>query len=130
MMPNGRPRTSRDAARTAHPLVPLELPPVEAITSAPLETLAPIALHLAALQVAVATRLAAPRGSADGPDRLLRVQDAAALLEMSVDWLYRHADRLPFTVRTGRSLRFSERGLRRYLAAAMPNSLDGKDRVL
>ena len=109
--------------------VPGELT-LEAIASAPLETLGPIALHLAALQVAVATRLAAPRGRDDGPDRLLRVQDAAALLEMSVDWLYRHADRLPFTVRTGRSLRFSERGLRRYLAAAMPNSLDGKDRVL
>src|SRR5438128_6142763 len=117
MMPNGRPRTSRDAARTAHPPVPLELPPVEAITSTPLETLAPLALHLAALQVAVAARLAAPCGRDDGPDRLLTVKQAAPVLGMSEDWLYRNADRLPFTRRTGRrTLRFSERSLKRYLA--------------
>ena len=36
---------------------------------------------------------------------------------MSADWLYRNADRLPFTRRTGcRALRFSERSLKRYLA--------------
>ena len=130
MMPNARSGRSGDTERTAQPLEPLEPPTLETITSAPLETLAPIALHLAALQVAVATRLAAPRGRDDGPDRLLRVKEAAALLGMSPDWLYRNADRFRFTVRNGRSLRFSERGLRRYLAGAMPNSLDGKDRIL
>jgi predicted DNA-binding transcriptional regulator AlpA len=45
------------------------------------------------------------------------VKQAAPVLGMSEDWLYRNAGRLPFTRRTGRrTLRFSERSLTRYLA--------------
>jgi predicted DNA-binding transcriptional regulator AlpA len=34
---------------------------------------------------------------------------------MSKDWLYHHARQLPFTVRTGRLLRFSSHGIDRYI---------------
>jgi len=48
-------------------------------------------------------------------DRLLSVEEAAARLAVTVDWLYRHAKTLPFTVRNGRRLGFSERGIERYI---------------
>jgi predicted DNA-binding transcriptional regulator AlpA len=48
-------------------------------------------------------------------DRRLSVEDAAAKLGTSKDWLYRHADTLPFTVRIGRRLGFSEVGIDCYL---------------
>jgi excisionase family DNA binding protein len=49
-------------------------------------------------------------------DRLLTVKEAAAKLAVKVGWLYRHADQLPFTVPQGRLLRFSERGIDKYIA--------------
>ena len=74
--------------------------------------------RLATVETAVAARLAAGLHGDEEPDRLLTVRQAASVLGMSEDWLYRHADRLPFTCRTGRrTVRFSERGLKRYVAA-------------
>lgn len=49
-------------------------------------------------------------------DRLLDVTEAAALLEVRPRWLYDRAKTLPFTRKLGgRTLRFSEAGLRRWL---------------
>ena len=49
-------------------------------------------------------------------DRLLIAQEAAKRLGASEDYLYRHADKLPFTVRIGpRQLRFSAQGIERYI---------------
>lgn len=49
-------------------------------------------------------------------DRLLRAEEAASLLGYkNVKSLYRAASRYPFAVREGRQLRFSERGLQKYL---------------
>lgn len=48
-------------------------------------------------------------------DRLLDIQATAAKLGTSTDWLYRRAAKLPFTVRLGSRLRFSERGIERWL---------------
>ncbi len=48
-------------------------------------------------------------------DRLLSVEEAAQMLGLSRDYLYRHAKALPFTVRLGSRLRFSERGIERYI---------------
>jgi predicted DNA-binding transcriptional regulator AlpA len=49
------------------------------------------------------------------PDRLLDVKEAAARLNMSQDRLYRKKD-LPFVVRISpRCVRFSERGIERYI---------------
>src|SRR5438552_4122196 len=51
----------------------------------------------------------------DAGDRLLDVEQATQKLGTSRDWLYRHAKKLPFAVRNGRQLRFSERGIERYI---------------
>lgn len=57
-------------------------------------------------------------GQPEGPgeDRLLTVAEAAQKLGLSRDYLYRHAQALPFTVRIPpRQLRFSLRGIERYI---------------
>jgi len=48
-------------------------------------------------------------------DRLLDVEEAARKLGKSKDYLYRHAGDYPFTVRDGRSLRFSEQGIEKFI---------------
>jgi len=48
-------------------------------------------------------------------DTLLDVGEAAKRLATTRDWLYRHADKLSFTVRNGRQLRFSAAGIARYI---------------
>src|SRR3990172_5938467 len=53
--------------------------------------------------------------------RLLDAATAATLLGMSKRWLYEHADRLPFTRRIGRTLRFDETGLRDWAHAHQGN---------
>lgn len=50
------------------------------------------------------------------PDQLLTATEAGARLGYTRDWMYRHADTLPFTVRIpGARPRFSAHGLARYL---------------
>lgn len=48
-------------------------------------------------------------------DELVDVQEAAHRLQVSPDYLYRHSKQLPFTVRIGRRVRFSARGIERYI---------------
>jgi predicted DNA-binding transcriptional regulator AlpA len=49
-------------------------------------------------------------------DRLLTAAEAAQKLSATEDWLYRHANTLPFTVRLGKKhLRFSAAGMERYI---------------
>lgn len=55
----------------------------------------------------------------DEGDNLLTVDEAAARLKCSSDWLYRRAKRRPFTVRVGRNLRFSERGIEEAIRTGM-----------
>jgi hypothetical protein len=77
------------------------------------EQIGPIMAQMAALQLRLATRLVmegTDRGQ-DDHDNLLTIEEAAAKLKCSEDWLYRRAKRLPFTVRVGRNLRFSGRGI-------------------
>ncbi len=50
----------------------------------------------------------------EGPDRLLDVQEAARRLGVSTDYLYRHKG-LPFRVQMGRRVRFSFKGIERYI---------------
>ena len=55
-------------------------------------------------------------------DKLLEPKKAAELMGVTPRWQYRHADKLPFTRRISRKhLRFSEAGLRRWLAAKKPD---------
>jgi len=80
--------------------------------------------QLAALQSALAARLISdpsngshPQQAIQEPEELLSADHAAALLSVSVDWMYRHASGLPFTKRLSRkALRFSKAGLLRWRA--------------
>src|SRR5262245_27022140 len=61
--------------------------------------------QIAALQSALAAQLLSVHGHrqpASSEDRLLTVEEAASRLGTSEDWLYRHAPKLPFTVRLAR----------------------------
>jgi len=50
-------------------------------------------------------------------DKLLSAEEAAGILSVSPDWLYRHGSRLPFTRKLApRVLRFSSQGIQKYLA--------------
>jgi predicted DNA-binding transcriptional regulator AlpA len=75
--------------------------------------------QVAALQSALAARLLSVQEhhqSRSAEDRLLTVEEAASRLGTSEDWLYRHAPKLPFTVRLApRQLRFSSQGIAKYL---------------
>jgi excisionase family DNA binding protein len=94
----------------------------------PLAAVAPLLLQVAAgltrltaLQNALAARMLtaapSPAPSPSGPEHLLSVEEAAARLGMSADWVYRHARHLPFTRRVGRrALRFDSAGLERWMA--------------
>jgi hypothetical protein len=90
----------------------------------PVESIAPVITRLASLQAALAARLLVqpvsgrPQSEAESEDELLTVVDAARLLNVSEDWIYRRASRLPFTRRLSRkALRFSRMGLLKWRAA-------------
>ena len=61
-----------------------------------------------------------------GRSRLLTTAQASELLGMSQRWLYQHADRLPFTRRLGRTLRFDEAGLQEWAEAHQSVALGGR----
>lgn len=75
--------------------------------------------QLAALQSVLAARLTATpdllQAESAATEQLVTVDHAASRLGVSTDWLYRRSTRLPFVVRVGRHLRFSSRGIDRYI---------------
>ena len=98
--------------------------PLEALDQVAVEDLPAVVLYLAALQSGAAARLAAaPRPvpvSRNGSEALLDVREAAARLNVSTDWLYRRAKRLPFARWVGRAVRFDPEGLARWVAHRAP----------
>jgi predicted DNA-binding transcriptional regulator AlpA len=55
-------------------------------------------------------------------DRLLTAEEAAQMLTVSPDWLYRNAKKLPFTRKLGpKMLRFSNQGIKKWLATRTVN---------
>jgi len=60
-----------------------------------------------------ATATAAPEDPPE--DRLLDVHGASERLGTSTDYLYRHSSKLPFSIRIGSRLRFSARGIERFI---------------
>ena len=51
-------------------------------------------------------------------NKLLDAEAASKILSVSEDWLYRHANRLPFTRKLGpRMLRFSYQGIQKWLTS-------------
>jgi predicted DNA-binding transcriptional regulator AlpA len=90
------------------------------VAHVPLQAIPALLCQLAGLQSALLARLLTdstpPSIQAADPDGLLDVAETAQRLGTSKDWLYRHADQLPFTVRLGpRQLRFSAHGLAQYI---------------
>jgi predicted DNA-binding transcriptional regulator AlpA len=83
----------------------LEIPP---------DRLPEAAGQAAALQAEFLARLAAPPKPA-GEDRLLEVEEAAKVLGIAPQTLYRKARSLPFTVRIGAAVRFSEAGIQKFI---------------
>jgi hypothetical protein len=91
----------------------------------PTESIAPVITRLSSLQTALAARLlqipvalGRQNSKPEGEDELLTTADAAKLLNVSEDWIYRRASRLPFARRLSRkALRFSRAGLLRWRAA-------------
>jgi hypothetical protein len=85
----------------------------------PAESVAPAIARLTSLQAVLVARLIAPTNDScghnpgsDDSDELLTTADAAKLLNVSEDWVYRRADRFPFARRLSRkALRFSKKGL-------------------
>jgi predicted DNA-binding transcriptional regulator AlpA len=72
-------------------------------------------LDLIKMKIRNGVFLMEPRDQSDRNDELLTVKQAAELLHMSESWVYRHADRLPFTRRLSpKALRFSKKGLIKY----------------
>ncbi len=90
----------------------------------PQERIAAVLARLAALQSALTARLILDPGNGNHAqtvpkesEELLTAEQAAALLSVSPDWMYRHAASLPFTKRLSRkALRFSKGGLLKWRA--------------
>jgi len=87
------------------------------------EAIPALMAQLAAIQTALAAQLlSVPSGTSGSPssiesDVLLTAEQAAAVLNVTPNWLYRHAKQLPFTRRLSRKvLRFSQIGLIKWQA--------------
>jgi predicted DNA-binding transcriptional regulator AlpA len=93
----------------------------------PMESIAPVITRLSSLQTALAARLIGMRTNLnqidplqDSEDELLTTADAAKLLNVSEDWIYRRANRLPFARRLSKkALRFSKTGLLKWRKAKL-----------
>jgi excisionase family DNA binding protein len=48
-------------------------------------------------------------------DRLLTIEQVCEVLNVSDEWIYHHAKKLPFVRKVGGMLRFSSNGLQRYI---------------
>jgi hypothetical protein len=77
-------------------------------------------LTTAAAVVAARLSTIAPRTAEDarpapGGDRLLTAKEAAVLLNLSTDFLYKHEAAKPFRVRVGSEVRFSLAGIQRFI---------------
>jgi predicted DNA-binding transcriptional regulator AlpA len=88
------------------------------VSELPKEAIATLRGELARLDTLLLSRLLTGGDSEPGMDgdRLLTATEAAQKLGATEDWLYRHANTLPFAVRVGKKhLRFSSAGMERYI---------------
>jgi excisionase family DNA binding protein len=78
--------------------------------------------QLSAIQASMAARLLTTsheESSGGDSQALLSIDEAAARLGVSPDWLYRRTKSLPFVVRVGRHVRFSSSAIDRYIRNRM-----------
>jgi predicted DNA-binding transcriptional regulator AlpA len=77
-----------------------------------------VTLTVEKLQALVREAVQAALGERGPEERLLDITEAAQLLDVSEDWLYGQAKKLPFTRKLApRVLRFSYQGLLKWLAS-------------
>ena len=92
------------------------------VSALPLEAIPAMRGELAKLDTVLLSRLlgAGSNGNPSTPaGRNLGVKEAAQRIGVSQDWLYRKAGELPFTVRIGRRVLFSEAGIEKYIRQRM-----------
>ena len=91
--------------------------------STPPDSTLVITLKAGELRELIRDELRAANNGNGKEDRLVDAEEAARLLSMSRDWLYRHAKQLPFTKKLHhRKVRFSYQGIQKYIAAKRKNS--------
>ncbi len=86
----------------------------------PSEDIPPLLARLAAVQSALMVSWSMASGfcraaEARQHDELLSTEQAAQRLNVSVDYVYRNARKMSFTIREGRLLRFSANGIDEYI---------------
>ena len=89
------------------------------VMTLPPETAKVVWLDLLTVEKALAMRAMMVVEKPHQEDALLTTVQAAEILGKTMDWLYRRADDLPFTVREGRLLRFSRNGIQKYIQAQL-----------
>lgn len=82
-----------------------------AVLAVPREEIPDALGELRRVEAILQARLLAPQEV----DQLLTATEAARLLRVSADTLYRRGDELPFAVRVGSRLRFSRLGIARWV---------------
>jgi predicted DNA-binding transcriptional regulator AlpA len=74
-----------------------------------------VTMTVGQLRELVREEIQAARTTKEEADRLLTAEEAAEMISMSTDWLYRNAKKLPFTRKLGpKVLRFSSQGIQKY----------------
>ncbi|MBZ5499700.1 MAG: helix-turn-helix domain-containing protein [Acidobacteriia bacterium] len=87
----------------------------------PLETVPALIAQMAAAQSTLAARLLGAEKTQEFNDELLDAEGAAEKLGVSKDWLYTRTNTLPFVVRLGRKVKFSLRGIEKYIKDSIAN---------
>lgn len=96
----------------------------ERVSLLPPEVIPTLRAELAKLDSLLLMRLSFPEtndhseNARDG-DRLLTAKEAATKIGTAPDWLYRRSRTLPFTVRIGRKVLFSEAGIEKFIRQRM-----------
>jgi len=106
------------AGVTAAELVadPARVADVDAVTlPALLAQLTTAAAAVAARLSTIAPPTSASAAAGTSGDRLLTAKEAAVLLGLSTDFLYKHEAAKPFRVRIGSEVRFSLAGIQRFI---------------
>jgi len=94
----------------------MNLPKIEELETVKDAEIPGILAGLSALQGALAARLMNGKPhSPDKKDKLLSVKEVSEIIGCSKDWLYRRTKTLPFVVRLGNQIRYSENGIERYI---------------
>jgi hypothetical protein len=105
-----------DRLRLVEPAAGVRLPTVESIDQVPVYELPGLIAELAALQARAAMRLRSDPPPAAEDEPLLTIDEAAARLAVSKDWLRRRPE-LPFVVKlSDGAVRYSSRRLAAYVA--------------